>query len=170
MDSTINALREQQIEQCKPWITEMARRHGVEDLYQEVWVQCLQLGRAEVDWTIPQHDRIRAIARRQWLGERRRSRRRPQAFSECSVDPFGLPDQEDSTAPLERLLRDEAFATAVTALARCDRRQRMALEQHFLKSVPDAVIAARWRVGVEAIRRWRSKAIRRLQAILETVA
>ena len=170
MDNTMNTLMEKQIEQCRPWITEMARRHRVEDLYQEVWVQCLQLGRAGVDWTIPQHDLIRAIARRQWLSERRKSRHRPPAFSECSVDPFRLPDQEETTAPLEQLLRNEAFETAVAALARCDRRQRMALEQHFLKAVPDVVIAARWRVGVDAIRRWRSKAVRRLQAELGTGA
>lgn len=169
MVNTMNTLMEKQIEKCKPWIAEMARRHGVEDLYQEVWVQCLGLGQAEVDWTIPQHDRIRAIARRQWLSERRKTRRRPPAFSECSVDPFRLPDQEDAP-PLERMLRDEVFATAVAALARCDRRQRMALEQHFFKAVPDVVIAARWRVGVDAIRRWRSKAVRRLQAALETGA
>ena len=105
MDNTMNTLMEKQIEQCKPWITEMARRHGLEDLYQEVWVQCLQLGRAEVDWAIPQHDRIRAIARRQWLSERRKARRRPQAFSECSVDPSRLPDQDDAPQ-LERLLHD----------------------------------------------------------------
>jgi RNA polymerase sigma factor (sigma-70 family) len=170
MDNTMKTLMEKQIEQCKPWITEMARRHGLEDLYQEVWVQCLQLDHSEIDWAIPQRDRIRAIARWQWLMERRRARRRPRAFCECSVKPSRLPDQEETTQPLQRLLRHEAFATAVAALARCDRRQRMALEQHFLKAVPDGVIAARWRVGVDAIRRWRTQCLRRLRVELETGA
>ncbi len=170
MDSTINTLRAQQIEQCKPWIAEMARRHGVEDLYQEVWVQCLQLDTSEIDWTKPQQRRIRAIARRQWQKERHTARRRAGTLSYCSVNPSRLPDPREAEPPLERLVREEAFATAVVALSRCNRRQRMAFEQHFLRAEPDSVIAARWRVRVEAIRRWRNQALWRLRAELGAVA
>lgn len=171
MNLETRSLVQRQLERWRFWINMMARRHGFEDLYQEMWVRCLALDRSNIDWREPQHRRIRAIARGLCRAGRHKKRLQgTRRFSDCGVDGGEIPDPRQSSQPAFMLDRQETRAIVVGALAQFAPQQRAAAEQHLFEAVPDVTIAARCGVSVNVIRRWRSRVLRQLRAELRSQA
>ena len=166
MNGTTRAFLQRQLEQSQPWIVQMARRYDFEDLYQEIWAECLELG--EVDWQKRQHSRIRAIAGRLCRAEwHRRNGQGVRLLTDCHLDDESqLSRLRPAPTPPAEVERQETLAIVATRLAKLAPEQRRAVEQHFFAGVPDPVIAARCRVGVNEIRLWRSRILGQLRAEL----
>ena len=129
-----------------------------EDLYQDVWVACLERASA-YDWSNPQDGRIRNMARNLWIRERRRRQvRHTESIVTDPPETTGIPP----AAGQEAVEREAIVAVALRLL---DPIYREVVHRTFFLQQPPEQIARELGLPRETIRTRLKRAKNQLRAL-----